>query len=596
MMSPRALGAHSGVFKGRLFSTDSDLYKWMEGASFGLAYRDDPALRKKVDDVTQLIGEAQLDDGYINTYFQIGGIEKRWTDLEKHEMYCIGHLIQAAIAHHRATGSDKFLAIARRAADHIDSMFGPGKREACPAHPEIEMELVELFRETCEKHYLALARVLLGNRNVTVNGENIESPAALGPAARPDDYLEIRRNYAEGDVTHLSPLRPVRYTPFAASRLDSLPPSAIIPIQTSGHIPGGCMNHHLTYEHVASRLSENDLAYETVDIGGGVRIIVSQKGGRVFGPFAGESSESVLWLNEPFKETDSFKRFLDSGDWNLGGNRVWIAPEHRFNMKDRFNLFETYTLPADIDPGRYELTSNANGFALTVDAVLAVYGPEASAKELRVERSIVPAADPLRETTTYGDLAQNVSYGGFLHEVRLAEAKDDGVPAELWDLAQVNIGGHAYAAVSNGETRTDFYKPSDEAHYTVFPNYTRLKIDGEYMYKVGYKAPQFLGRIAYHNSLGNGTEYLLVRAFLSNPSATYTMEPPEVPGDRGYPIQVFNDDGTYGGFGEIECSGQAIGGDTGRSETIDQIVNWLYVGPRESLKAIARILIGAELE
>ena len=81
-----------------------------------------------------------------------------------HELYCAGHLFEAAVTHHRATGKTKSLDSACRFADHIDDTFGPGKRDGAPGHPEIELALVELFRESSQPRYLALAAFFLGQR------------------------------------------------------------------------------------------------------------------------------------------------------------------------------------------------------------------------------------------------------------------------------------------------------------------------------------------------------------------------------------------------------------------------------------------------
>jgi hypothetical protein len=105
-----------------------------------------------------LLEAAQQGDGYLNAYWQVVKPGRRWTDLDHgHELYCAGHLFQAAVAHHRATGSRRLLDIACKFADHIDATFGPGRREGFCGHPEVELALVELYRETGEARYLTLA-------------------------------------------------------------------------------------------------------------------------------------------------------------------------------------------------------------------------------------------------------------------------------------------------------------------------------------------------------------------------------------------------------------------------------------------------------
>lgn len=161
----RASGKVRKDFQGFFFN-DSDVYKWLEAASSALInLPSDNVLKEKIDAVIKEIGDAQDEDGYLNTFFTFEKKSERWTDLANmHELYCAGHLIQAAIMHKRATGEDKLFNIAKRFADHIADVFGEGKKPGAPGHPEIEMALVELYRETGEKKYLDLAEFFIDNR------------------------------------------------------------------------------------------------------------------------------------------------------------------------------------------------------------------------------------------------------------------------------------------------------------------------------------------------------------------------------------------------------------------------------------------------
>lgn len=154
----RVAGKGDAKDRGYVFR-DSDLYKWIEAASFALQLEPDEALLAEVDKAIAIIADAQADDGYLNTYYQTHTGKERFSNLEHdHELYCLGHLFQAAVAHHRATGSDSLLAVAQRAADYVGSVFGPAGRAGHCGHPEIEMGLVELYRETGKQAYLDLAR------------------------------------------------------------------------------------------------------------------------------------------------------------------------------------------------------------------------------------------------------------------------------------------------------------------------------------------------------------------------------------------------------------------------------------------------------
>lgn len=167
----------SGKIKGDYFGfffNDTDVYKWIEAASYYLAYKPDDRIEKLVDEIIEEIRLAQDEDGYLDTYFTFERKKERWTNLkDMHELYCAGHLIQAAIAHHRATGKRNLLDVAIKFADHIESVFGPGKKEGTCGHPEIEMALVELFRETRDYRYLFLAKFFIDERGKGLVGGDL---------------------------------------------------------------------------------------------------------------------------------------------------------------------------------------------------------------------------------------------------------------------------------------------------------------------------------------------------------------------------------------------------------------------------------------
>jgi DUF1680 family protein len=159
-----AAGLEPGKHKGLLFD-DSDVYKMLEGIAYALAERRDPDLEKRADRVIDLIAAAQKPDGYLNTFYTLAEPQNRWKNIQYgHELYCAGHLIEAAVAYHQASGKRKLLDVARRLADHICATFGPGKRVEVSGHEEIELALVKLFRATNDKHYLDQARFFLDAR------------------------------------------------------------------------------------------------------------------------------------------------------------------------------------------------------------------------------------------------------------------------------------------------------------------------------------------------------------------------------------------------------------------------------------------------
>lgn len=161
-----AAGRASGEFHGMVFQ-DSDLAKWLEAVAYQLAANPDYELERAADEVIDLIAEAQDSDGYFNTYFILAEPDKRWTNLRDwHELYCAGHLIEAAVAYYDATGKRKLLDIVIKLADHIDSVLGPepGKKRGYPGHEEIELALIKLYRTTKMERFLRLAKYFIDER------------------------------------------------------------------------------------------------------------------------------------------------------------------------------------------------------------------------------------------------------------------------------------------------------------------------------------------------------------------------------------------------------------------------------------------------
>jgi DUF1680 family protein len=159
-----AAGKATGKFGGP-FWADSDVYKWIEGASWTLAKHPDPALDAKVDSLIARIAAAQQPDGYLDTFVQINVPDLRFKNFAFfHEDFSSGHLFEAAAAHYLATGKKSFLSVATRLADLFDKNFGPGKQDYISGHEGIELALVKLYRVTHEKRYLDLAKAMVDRR------------------------------------------------------------------------------------------------------------------------------------------------------------------------------------------------------------------------------------------------------------------------------------------------------------------------------------------------------------------------------------------------------------------------------------------------
>ncbi len=356
------------------------------------------------------------------------------------------------------------------------------------------------------------------------------------------------------------------------------------------------MNNHITFHQVTDCLEASELAYRVLTLQNDVALIISQHGGRIFGPFLSPDSESIFWMNRAFADPDSFKGFLDSGDWNQGGDRIWIAPEIQYTVWDRTDFWGSCHLPAQMDPGQYAMHQpKPDQWHLSMDLTLSAHNLASGEKELHLERLIKRVEDPLRNLSDYRALMAGVIFAGYEQIVSLSESKLDDIMSEAWSLVQLNPGGELLIPATPHVEFIDYFEPVDENMQAIHRDHVRLKITGDRQYKVGYKATHVYGRMAYYYQLDGDRAYLIVRNFFNNPSVPYIEEPPHIPGCRGHSIHVYNDDGNAGGFGEMECNGQTIGGPTGRSASIDQMILWLYVGAPEKIKKLVPHLIGVEL-
>src|SRR5712691_4208999 len=152
-----AAGSAAGAYRGPVFM-DSDVYKWLEAVAYHVPRGLGAEVQQMAEQAIGLVQAAQAADGYLDSYYQVVAPTSRWVEIPTgHELYCAGHLIQAAVAWQRCAGDARLLVVALHMVDHILTIFGSDKRPGTPGHPEIETALVELYRETHDQRHLALA-------------------------------------------------------------------------------------------------------------------------------------------------------------------------------------------------------------------------------------------------------------------------------------------------------------------------------------------------------------------------------------------------------------------------------------------------------
>ena len=159
-----AAGLEEGEFYGMVFQ-DSDVAKWLEAVAYSLSIKPDENLEHRADEIINIIAKAQQEDGYLNTYFTIKEPDKRWTNLHAcHELYCAGHMMEAAVAYYKATGKKQLLNVMEKMSDHIEKHFITEQREGIPGHQEIEIGLMKMYHATGKEKFFNLAKHFIDER------------------------------------------------------------------------------------------------------------------------------------------------------------------------------------------------------------------------------------------------------------------------------------------------------------------------------------------------------------------------------------------------------------------------------------------------
>ena len=138
------------------------------------------------------------------------------------------------------------------------------------------------------------------------------------------------------------------------------------------------------------------ISYELLDVGDGWTIAVTQHGGHIFGPFSEQYPEGLFWIPDSIQDKDSYKELIDNKIWNIGGDRVWIAPEIQFNIRDRSRYRESLDTPKTIDPGCFSMVRRQDAICLEQSLDLQSYNTVTGSMHLDLKRTILNAENPLR--------------------------------------------------------------------------------------------------------------------------------------------------------------------------------------------------------
>lgn len=353
------------------------------------------------------------------------------------------------------------------------------------------------------------------------------------------------------------------------------------------------MNFHVTLHMVEQRFQEHNLPYEIFTLQNGFQVLCTARGGRIMGPFDPETGESIWWISEALTDPQKFNEFLDTAQWNLGGDRLWIAPEMPLYIPDRTDFFDSYVVQPEIDPGNYSLERTERGIRMAQTVRAKTFEVPCDEKRFSVERQVWQAEDPLRALPQAKALTEHVQHCGLRQQISLTALDDDtNVYLEPWVLTQVNPAGKLLVPCIGPAEYVDYYEPLPESMRKISGSNLEIDVTGDVRYKLGFRSAQTMGRAGYLGKLSDGQSYLFLRFYGNNPSNTYCGDPFDRPGLYGCSMYLYNDNGGLGGFAEFENAGTTISGDTPLRTTADQITYHIYKGEESQLRNISQALLG----
>ncbi|MDD3997036.1 MAG: hypothetical protein PHH86_04915 [Sphaerochaetaceae bacterium] len=352
-----------------------------------------------------------------------------------------------------------------------------------------------------------------------------------------------------------------------------------------------------SYLDAVKRLNEHSIPYEVLHTGDDSLLLVIQHGGRILGPFASRQSSGMLWMNRAWASPDDWNTLMKDGYWNLGGERLCIAPELQYHVEERTKPSETYRLPASIDPGDYLLTRvDAHTAQLSADVVLKANNFKDGTQHLSVRRTVRAIPNPLRTLHTCSELMNGIDYFGYSHTVDLSMAKSSPIPSETWVIMQVPQEGTAIIPAKNNCQIGWYYRPDEKNLINSYPSAITAKMTNGHLFKIGFHAASWMGRSAYVRQLDDKRWSLMIRSNFSNPSSYYLEEPFTSPGETGYAFHLYNSAKSEERFGEIESQGLSIGGLSGKTHSTDEMATWYFCGDTQRLRSIAHVLLSVHTD
>ncbi|MGD1038989.1 MAG: hypothetical protein ABR878_17895 [Roseiarcus sp.] len=335
---------------------------------------------------------------------------------------------------------------------------------------------------------------------------------------------------------------------------------------------------------VAECLSFVGSAWTEFDLGNDISIIVTACGGRVFGPFL-RGEDATGWISPAFASLQAFARLYGNRDWALGGERLWVSPELAYFVEDRNRYLETLNVPVAIDPGGYALKTSATAVELSQTCVHVRNG---RSRQLRMNRAFS------KRDAALWTPRRDVACAGYRQVVNIF-SDDAATPAAPWIIRQIAPRGTVIVPVQPGACAEPFFGRAPQDRLRESNGAIRVAIDNRETFKIAIRARDGSGRIGYLR-FRDQLATLLCYRFEQSAEGDYYDEPADKPGMVGFSSFVFQDDGAFGGYGEIEFVGRDLGIDEDGQRHGQLIADlWVAEGELGSVKALAVDEFGTDI-
>jgi len=331
-----------------------------------------------------------------------------------------------------------------------------------------------------------------------------------------------------------------------------------------------CKNSAMKLEEGLNRLGYRA---EILNIGENHSIIVTNAGMRVFGPFNGDDDPGFVWTKPDIGAARQDTRY----EWNIGGDRIWIAPEIQYYCRDRSRFWDTLYVQKEIEPGRYKIIKEGNSVTVGGHISANAHNLATGRQEMEIYTTVAPLDVPGRYRTG------NVKYSGYSIHTRLNILAGNAKSA-IWNLTPVYPGGTLLVSLREKPAVSDYFKNLHALKIELRDKMAELPVSGDVMFKLGFLSGQITGKMIYFKK-ENTHATLMIKNFNNIPYGNYIDEPPENIGDNGYSVFVYYD-GNAESFGEIECVSEACGGGTDKRSTELNVSTMFFYGAEADIISV----------